>query len=128
MEHSRRMSEGLLYLMYHELQPPELDISKRDPKYRRYIVRATDFRNQLAWLKSSGFEVLTVSEALSRGNAADNAIVITFDDGAASDLRVAVPLLNEFGFSATFYLTSGLLGKRGFLGGDEARELARQGF
>lgn len=128
MKHSWRTSGGLLYLMYHELQPPGLDISKRDARYRHYIVRAADFRDQLAWLKSSGFEALTVSEALSRSNAVDNAVVITFDDGAASDLTVAVPILKEFGFSATFYLTSGLLGKKGFLGGDQAQELARQGF
>lgn len=128
MEFSWRTSEGLLYLMYHELQPPELDISRRDARYRHYIVRAADFRDQLAWLKSSGFAALTVSEALSRRNAAGNAVVITFDDGAASDLTVAVPLLKEFGFSATFYLTSGLLGKKGFLDGDQAQELARRGF
>lgn len=128
MEHSWRMGQGLLYLMYHELQPPGLDISRRDSRYRRYIVRAADFRDQLAWLKSGGFEALTVGEALSRGNTADNAVVITFDDGAMSDLTVAAPLLKEFGFSATFYLTSGLLGRKGFLGGDHAQELARQGF
>lgn len=128
MEQSPSMSEGLLYLMYHELQPPEFDISKRDPGYRHYIVRAADFRDQLAWLKSSGFEALTVSEALRRDNVDDHAVVITFDDGAASDLTVAVPLLKEYGFSATFYLTSGFLGKNNFLNGDQAQELARQGF
>lgn len=128
MERSWRMSKGLLYLMYHELQPPELDVSKRDFRYRRYIVRAADFHDQLAWLKSNGFKVLTVGEALSGDNTEDDAVVITFDDGALSDLTVAAPLLKEFGFSATFYLTSRVLGKKGFLNRGQAQELARNGF
>jgi peptidoglycan/xylan/chitin deacetylase (PgdA/CDA1 family) len=122
------MSEGSLFLMYHELQGPGLDISKRDPGYRHYIVRAGDFRDQLSWLKFNGFTAITVSEALSSTNAAGNAVVITFDDGVRSDLTVAAPLLKEFGFSATFYLTSGLLGRKGFLGSNDVRELAREGF
>ncbi|HDM88590.1 MAG TPA: polysaccharide deacetylase, partial [Candidatus Bathyarchaeota archaeon] len=32
------------------------------------------------------------------------AISLTFDDGLTSQLRIAVPLLNEFGLRGTFYL------------------------
>lgn len=122
------MSRGLLYLMYHELELPGRKVLETEPGYLRYVVHANEFREQLAWLRFSGFKGLSVGEALLPENVSDRAIVITFDDGASTDLTVAAPILREFGFSATFYITSGFLGRPGFLNQTQVRELARDGF
>lgn len=122
------MAAGLLYLMYHELEVPGREILDSGAGYCRYVLLQREFREQLAWLRSSGFAALTVGRALNAGNTQEKAVVITFDDGAATDLLVAAPLLREFGFSATFYLTSGFLGKHGYLNAAQVRQLAAEGF
>ena len=38
---------------------------------------------------------------------------ITFDDGNASDVKVALPRLMERGITAEFFLLAGMLGERG---------------
>jgi peptidoglycan/xylan/chitin deacetylase (PgdA/CDA1 family) len=52
---------------------------------------------------------------------------ITFDDGNASDLEIALPRLLERGLTAEFFVLAGLLGQPGRLDRDGVRELHRAG-
>ena len=52
-------------------------------------------------------------------------VTITFDDGNASDLEIALPRLRERGLTARFYVLAGLLGEPGRL--DDAGVLELQG-
>jgi peptidoglycan/xylan/chitin deacetylase (PgdA/CDA1 family) len=52
---------------------------------------------------------------------------ITFDDGNASDLEVALPALHERGLSATFFVVAGRLGSPRFLDEDGVGQLAAAG-
>ena len=52
---------------------------------------------------------------------------ISFDDGTAADVEVALPALLERGLTATFFVVAGRLGADGSLGGDDVRELCRHG-
>ena len=52
---------------------------------------------------------------------------ITFDDGNASDVEIALPRLVERGLTAQFFVLAGLLGRPGRLDADGVRELARSG-
>jgi peptidoglycan/xylan/chitin deacetylase (PgdA/CDA1 family) len=52
---------------------------------------------------------------------------ISFDDGNASDLRIALPALLERGLRADFFVLAGRLGQPGSLGEDDVRELSRHG-
>lgn len=51
-------------------------------------------------------------------------VVITFDDGNASDLELALPALRDRGLTATFFLIAGRLRVPGFLDQDGVRALA----
>jgi peptidoglycan/xylan/chitin deacetylase (PgdA/CDA1 family) len=55
-------------------------------------------------------------------------VVITFDDGCETDLTVAVPALQEFGFHAIFYVVSGFFGRPGYLSARQVREISARGF
>jgi peptidoglycan/xylan/chitin deacetylase (PgdA/CDA1 family) len=55
-------------------------------------------------------------------------VCITFDDGCETDWIAAAPVLREFGFHATFYLTAGFLGTPGYLSAEQVRDLDAQGF
>jgi len=118
--------DRIVFLMYHELELPGRALCQSAPGYTRYILKVGDFRAQLAWLKAAGWRGFSVSTALDF--PAEPGVVITFDDGCETDLITAAPLLREFGFEATFYVTSGLLGTPGYLSPQQVQELSHLGF
>ena len=112
--------------MYHELELAGRKLCQSEPGYVRYILPLETFREQMAWLKTSGWRGFNVSEAVRF--PAEPSVCITFDDGCETDLIAAAPVLRKFGFNATFYLTAGFLGKPGYLNPSQVRELDAQGF
>lgn len=52
---------------------------------------------------------------------------LTFDDGNASDRRIALPRLLRRGLTAQFFVLAGLLGRPGRLSAEDVRELLRSG-
>ena len=66
-------------------------------------------RERFTILREGGYRVLPLGEAIDRlydGSLPPRAVALTFDDGATDFRSVALPLLEEFGFPATVYLTS----------------------
>jgi peptidoglycan/xylan/chitin deacetylase (PgdA/CDA1 family) len=120
------MAARIVFLMYHELELPGRKLCQSEPGYVRYILPVETFRSQMAWLKNSGWRGLNVGEAIRYPD--EPSVCITFDDGCETDLIAAAPLLREFGFNATFYLTAGFLGTAGYLNDDQVRDLDKQGF
>lgn len=98
-------------LMYHEIAEPSETTS-------RLAVRPTDFAAQLAHLHAEGFVTITAS-ALAAAFAGDTrelperAVVLTFDDGFADFHTNALPLLQEHGFTATLFVTTGWIADAG---------------
>lgn len=117
----------MVYLMYHELQPPGHILCQNESGYLRYVLRRDEFQTQLALLSEHGFKGLSVSQDRT-GDHHGRAVVITFDDGCETDLTVAAPLLLSRGFNATFYLVAGFVGRSGYLSAAQAGELAGMGF
>lgn len=114
-----------VYLMYHELELPGRPLCQNEPGYVRYIVNASDFRAHMQVLKDSGLGGMNVTTALDTPGR--RGVVITFDDGCETDLISAAPMLREFGFNATFYVTVGFLDKRGYLSRAQLRQLSDLG-
>jgi peptidoglycan/xylan/chitin deacetylase (PgdA/CDA1 family) len=54
-------------------------------------------------------------------------VQLTFDDGNASDVEIALPRLLERGLSAEFFVLAGLLGEPGRLAAEDVRELRDAG-
>ena len=68
-----------------------------------------DFRRRMELLKETGCNVLPLSQAIelmSAGNLPEQSVVLTFDDGFYSFYEQAYPIIEEFGFPVTVYLTS----------------------
>ncbi len=94
----------LLILCYH-------GVSVRDEhQYNPELyVSPAHLRSRFELLRSMGATILPLGEALQRavaGSLPDRAAVLTFDDGAANFATQALPLLREFGYPATVYVTT----------------------
>ena len=118
-----------VFLMYHELARPGRPACEDDPGYLRYVVGEEDFRRHLSALKAAGVRGVSVGRALGHSGEDDAPrVCLTFDDGCETDLLFAAPLLEGFGWGATFYVVAGFVGRRGYLAPAQVRELAERGF
>ncbi|MBZ5718756.1 MAG: polysaccharide deacetylase family protein [Acidobacteriia bacterium] len=115
-----------VFLMYHELELPGRRLCQSDPGYVRYTLPVAEFQAQIEFLKTAGWHGVSVGTALAPQTSP--AIAITFDDGCETDCLTAAPLLKQAGFGATFYITTGFLGKPGYMSPSQARQLGEQGF
>lgn len=118
-------AHGCVFLMYHELELPGRKLCQSEAGYVRYILQLETFRQQMDWLKDSGWRGVNVNEALLYPS--EPSVCITFDDGCETDLVSAAPVLREFGFHATFYMTAGYLGASGYLAAEQLRDLDSDG-
>jgi peptidoglycan/xylan/chitin deacetylase (PgdA/CDA1 family) len=67
------------------------------------------FARRLTYMKKAGYTSVPLGEAVSRlysGKLGSKDLVITIDDGFYSTEALALPLLEEHGFTATIYVTT----------------------
>ena len=109
-------------LMYHRLGDPWPDAEEGD-----YALPPFLFEAQMRWLARSGRPVIPLA-GLFGGPRPDGSVVLTFDDGCATDATVAAPVLAGLGMPATFFVSPARIGKPGYLSWDDVGELAGRGF
>lgn len=114
-------------LVYHHVKPQWPD----DFEGRTITVIASDFESELAYLRDSGYETVSLAElanALLYGLALpEKPVVLTFDDGYDDMYAHAFPLLQKYGLTGSFGLVTGYLGNSGYLTWDQAREMSDAG-
>jgi peptidoglycan/xylan/chitin deacetylase (PgdA/CDA1 family) len=120
------LSEFPLILMYHQLA---------EVAGNRMCVSPGRLAEQMTWLKQHGLRGVGVGalvDAMREGRQR-GLVGITFDDGYHSMVEAALPVLLRHGFSATFFIISGLLGGTNewdgvpawpLMSADQVRELA----
>jgi peptidoglycan/xylan/chitin deacetylase (PgdA/CDA1 family) len=84
-------------------------------------VRALDAGEDDVWVTVEQFEEV-LDAAMNRPD-----VRLTFDDGNASDVEIALPHLVKRGLTAQFFVAAGLLGRPGRLDADGVRELVAAG-
>jgi hypothetical protein len=122
---------GTVFLMFHELALPGRPLCHAEPGYSRYVVSVSDFHSQMEALAHAGWRGRSVSQVIhsfAERSLGEKSVCITFDDGCETDLLAAAPILKDFGFGATFYITAGFVGKPGYLSEEQVRSLRAQGF
>ena len=94
----RHLPHNDVVVMYHNVLPQE----RRDIHLRN--VSQQDFRKQLKYFKKR-FQIVPLRELFDSPHP-NNRIAITFDDGLVNNLRFALPILEEEGIPATFFITT----------------------
>ena len=100
---------GIPILMYHKVNP----YRKTGGLGLRVLPR--EFAWQMSYLKEKGFNVVTLDEAVDyleyNKPLPSKPIVITFDDGYQDNYYFAFPILKKYGFKATIFIITGIVGK-----------------
>lgn len=82
---------------------------------RSTSVTADELRGHLQYLKDNNFQVIGLDlliKQLREGTAvADNAVVITFDDSYENNFTTAHPILQQFGYPYTIFISPGSIDK-----------------
>jgi peptidoglycan/xylan/chitin deacetylase (PgdA/CDA1 family) len=107
---------GLPVLMYHAVA------TVRGP-LRELGVPADRFREHLDALRGAGYRLVGLTEALEGTDNATPSVALTFDD-AYLDFGDAVPILTEYGASATLYVPVDAVGREATWLGDQAGAFA----
>lgn len=72
------------------------------------------FLSQMEILRKDGYAVMALKDIINRiaekKTLPDKAIAITFDDGYRDNTKNAAPILAEFSFQVTFFITLGYVG------------------
>ncbi len=114
-------------LLYHHIGVPAEDGDK-------YLSITTDnFRDQMAFLARNDYQTLTLDDLTAilthKQEAPSNPVILTFDDGFRDQYENAVPILQEYGFTATFFITTELIesGSSSYMTWDLIKELPQAG-
>ena len=96
-------------LTYHQIA----DAPPKGTPHRGLVVAPEDFSNQMAMLSLLGYQGLSMTDLQPylRGERVGKVVGITLDDGYLNNLTHAAPVLQRYGFSATCYVVSQMLGK-----------------
>jgi peptidoglycan/xylan/chitin deacetylase (PgdA/CDA1 family) len=100
-----RLRDAPMIFMYHAVAAVT-----EDPN--QLAVSPARFAEQMAWLQRSGLRGVsmgTLTEAMQAGRAA-GLVGLTFDDGYTSMLDAVVPELRRYGFGATAFIITDLMG------------------
>ena len=99
----------LTILSYHEIA------QKADALVPGYAVPPGEFAQEMAWLKSNGFQFVSMDDVLAdaagRKPLPDHAVLITFDDGYRSVYVHAFPILKQYHAPAVVALVGSWLEK-----------------
>jgi peptidoglycan/xylan/chitin deacetylase (PgdA/CDA1 family) len=96
-------------LMYHSIS------EYASVKFRPFAVSPELFAKHMAYLHLHAYTPITITQfvhALTKREAPlpDQPVVLTFDDGYADFFTKALPVLQQYNFTATLYIPTGFIG------------------
>jgi peptidoglycan/xylan/chitin deacetylase (PgdA/CDA1 family) len=117
--------DGIPVLMYHGIAAYPMETSDA-----KFWVAAPAFLQQLEAIRSGGYRCRRLSDFWGSPRPVirpGRDVVLTFDDGRASDYEAAFPLLAELGMQATFFVNTSVIGTENHLSWSQIVEMQRHG-
>jgi peptidoglycan/xylan/chitin deacetylase (PgdA/CDA1 family) len=97
-------------------------ISDKPVGIRELSVTVKNFDAQMRYLSENGYTPIMFDD-LDDFTSFDKPVIITLDDGYADNYSNAYPILEKYGFRATIFVISGLIGAAGYLTREEMAEM-----
>ena len=89
------------------------------PGAERYVVPPDAFAEQLDYLAAEGYTTITPQDYArarkGKQELPEKPIILSFDDGYEDNYRVVLPMLEERGMRAVFYMVTNDIGQPGYL-------------
>jgi peptidoglycan/xylan/chitin deacetylase (PgdA/CDA1 family) len=113
--------------MYHALEDETHPAGAKDAGEQLYVLHVKQFREQMEYLQREGYRTFLLEELHSLDVWPEKSVVLTFDDGHKSNYTLALPVLQEFGFRAEFFITTAWIGTPHYLTEDQVLGLHKAG-
>jgi peptidoglycan/xylan/chitin deacetylase (PgdA/CDA1 family) len=115
--------------VYHTVLPHH---PEQTPEQRQLDVDTSVFREQMSYLAEHKYNVISFARLVDalEGHRPlpERPVVLTFDDGWANQYNHAFPVLRDFGFTATFFVTTKPMGTDPlYMSWDQIHELQAAG-
>jgi peptidoglycan/xylan/chitin deacetylase (PgdA/CDA1 family) len=97
----RANENGIRVLFYHRVSDERDDLA----------VHPRTFREQMDYLAGAGYrvvDIVQVADLLDAGETPERTVSLNFDDGYLDVAEHALPILAEYGFRATVFITTGV--------------------
>ena len=111
-------NRGVPVLYYHSVEPSEKN---------EVIISPDRLREQLQFIKDSGYTTLTISEfndyIINKKSIPEKSILITFDDGYMDNYTNAFPILKELDMKATIFVITSVIDE----GSERIKEMSDYG-
>ena len=101
------------------------------PGAERYVVLPEDFAAQLDYLTAEGYTTITPQDYArarkGKQQLPEKPVILSFDDGYEDNHRVILPMLEERGMKAVFFVVTNDIGLPGYMTWDDLFDLERHG-
>ncbi len=119
-------------VVYHSFGPA---LTLKEGKTRKhYRVTEAMFEKQMEYLYENNYHPITFANYIAsirdKTSLPSNSVVLTFDDGWKTQYRYAVPVLEKFKFTATFFIVANYVNdsRNEYMSWDDLKYLVAHGF
>ncbi len=119
-------------LVYHSFGPA---LSKKESKLAmHYRVTEKMFEEQMKYLYTNGYHPISFSNYVNSfkdgSTLPEKAVVLTFDDGWKTQYKYAIPILEKYKFTATFFIVTDYVDNKypAYMSWDNLKDLVAHGF
>ncbi|WP_235941417.1 polysaccharide deacetylase family protein [Paenibacillus puerhi] len=88
--------------------------------------------SQMAYLAKEGYTPVTMADFMlileRKSVKPDKPVLLTFDDGYTDNYELAMPILKQYGFPATLFMSPGAVGEPGYVTWEQAGEMKEAGW
>lgn len=113
--------------MYHAIGDAGESTGTQQYNDAAYTLSVGQFDSHLQYLQRNNFKSVRLRDVDFSKREDEKTIVISFDDGHYSDINVVLPILQQYGMVAEFFITTDWIGRPGYMQENDILSLVQAG-